>query len=62
MPDEPTKRKSIEAVLSEFGCSGPCAHGPCCVEKTCDDPGCHLKDVDDWCLVCRIQDILGVES
>ena len=39
-------------VLSKYGCAGICAHGICCVEKTCEE--CHMMDDDDWCIPCLI--------
>lgn len=46
------QRVAICELVAEFGCTGPCEHGPCNVEKECTE--CKL-DIDTWCLTCRIE-------
>jgi len=51
-----TLKQQIEDLLSEFGCSGKCAHGNCYTEKECEE--CYM-DYDDWCLTCRIYEVIN---
>lgn len=42
----------VERLLAYNGCEGKCAHGACCVEKTCEE--CRMKDEHDWCFPCLV--------
>ena len=50
------KIKAIQEIISEFGCQGICDYGPCIEIKDCEE--CKLE-YDNWCIECRITEILN---